>query len=564
LTYRIDDPRKLGEIVWEAIPARVSVGVESQITIHPDSAEWVAVLRYDVIGGALDAIHFKMPAAWAAGAALHLAGSEYQLTTETRGPDAFWTITPQRPIWGSQRFVLRSSRHLESDEKFVYPEVTPLGRGAVAAYVGIINATGRPLTTENIAGLQSIPYHSRFQAREFATVAGIPAGAYRVTRDSWVLRIQAPRNISLDADSGADSARLAFADMMVVVMPDRSSLGRAVYDTVPGTGPFLSFDLPPGTTLVSATVDSNASVPFRSSSGKWTVACDDRRRSRVGLIWSTDPVSPRAQGSMSAMPLPRAGSGAAITLVSVYTPPGLTLKQGGHGGLEPSGMARLDVARADWIARCIGDLIAKIDRSSGRDHEKLVSLLINHEMALRGALRNSQWSEPAGIKLEPGQAEHYFELVRLARAAREETIQKAGLAEDLASARVYLGETPANLAGTLGGVPEPIALDRIRYLGRPSTFMGVIPGIDAASSNVSLALESQPWDAIMSPPRNQSIVTVLLLVGVLVLTGSIGRWTWPSSVALLTALGLAGYTGGPLIVAIGLGLAAVGSKIARS
>ena len=107
-TYRVDDPRKLGEILWESMPARVSVAIESQMTIHPDSAEWVAVLRYDVIGGALDAIHLKMPAAWAAGVALHLSGSEYQLTKETRGPDAFWTITPERPIWGSQRFVLQS------------------------------------------------------------------------------------------------------------------------------------------------------------------------------------------------------------------------------------------------------------------------------------------------------------------------------------------------------------------------------------------------------------------------------------------------------------------------
>ena len=114
-TYRVDDPRKLGEILWESMPARVSVAIESQMTIHPDSAEWVAVLRYDVIGGALDAIHLKMPAAWAAGVALHLSDSEVQLTKETRGPDAFWTITPARPIWGSQRFVLRASRQLDSE-----------------------------------------------------------------------------------------------------------------------------------------------------------------------------------------------------------------------------------------------------------------------------------------------------------------------------------------------------------------------------------------------------------------------------------------------------------------
>ena len=95
LTYRVDDPRNLGEIFWASPPAHVNVSIESQITIHPDSAEWVAVLRYDVVGGALDVIHLKMPVAWAAGAELRLTDSRYHLTTETRGPTAFWTITPE-------------------------------------------------------------------------------------------------------------------------------------------------------------------------------------------------------------------------------------------------------------------------------------------------------------------------------------------------------------------------------------------------------------------------------------------------------------------------------------
>lgn len=50
LTYRVDLPRQLGKISWLPTPARVSVLVDSQMTIHPDSAEWVAVLRYDVVG----------------------------------------------------------------------------------------------------------------------------------------------------------------------------------------------------------------------------------------------------------------------------------------------------------------------------------------------------------------------------------------------------------------------------------------------------------------------------------------------------------------------------------
>src|SRR5258708_29819651 len=100
-------------------------------------------------------------------------------------------------------------------------------------------------------------------------------------------------------------------------------------------------------------------------------------------------------GSASSVGLAGAGAGAANTLVSIYTPPGLTVSRGDSSGLEIAGMARLEMARADWLARCAGDLVAKFDRSSGRDHEKLVALLINHEMALRGALRNIQAVDPA-------------------------------------------------------------------------------------------------------------------------------------------------------------------------
>ena len=165
--------------------------------------------------------------------------ASYQLTTETRGPAAFWTITPERPIWGSQRFVLRSSRPLGDDREIVHPEISPLGRGAVDAYLSVVNATGRPPTIENSAGLEKIPYASRFQAREFAGGAGIPVSAFRVVQESWGLRVQSPRNVAEASDSQDGSARVAFGDMMVVALPDRSSIGRAVYETVPVSGSHL-------------------------------------------------------------------------------------------------------------------------------------------------------------------------------------------------------------------------------------------------------------------------------------------------------------------------------------
>ena len=76
-TYRVDDPARLGTLQWTTSPPRVNVLIESQMTIHPDSAEWVAALRYDVAGGALDSIHVKLPTAWALKSQIQFPGGEF-------------------------------------------------------------------------------------------------------------------------------------------------------------------------------------------------------------------------------------------------------------------------------------------------------------------------------------------------------------------------------------------------------------------------------------------------------------------------------------------------------
>ena len=124
----------------------------------------------------LDAIHLKLPAVWAADVALHFSDAEAQLTKEIRGPDAFWTITPARPIWGSERFVLSAIRELDSEAAIVHPEITPRGEGVVDAYVSIINATGHPMAIESAAGLEKIPLGSKFHAREFTRLCRHSSG----------------------------------------------------------------------------------------------------------------------------------------------------------------------------------------------------------------------------------------------------------------------------------------------------------------------------------------------------------------------------------------------------
>lgn len=250
-------------------------------------------------------------------------------------------------------------------------------------------------------------------------------------------------------------------------------------------------------------------------------------------------------------------------MVSIYTPSGVIVRQGDTAGLEVTGLARLELARADGLAHSAVDLVAKLDRSSGRDHEKLVSLLINHEMALRGAERNLHWTRHGTTKDENARVQHDLDLIRVARTTRDDTMRRAGLEVDLSSARIYLGELPASLIRPIGGIPEPSEADRIRQVGRPTSLIGVMPGIERKSSEALLTLEARPWDAVDNVPLPQSVTAILLLTILLLAIVSLGRRTWPNSLALVTALGLAGYTGGPLVLAGGMGLAVAGWKINR-
>ena len=100
-------------MVWDSPPARVNVVIESQMTIHPDSAEWVAVLRYDVTGGALDAIHLKMPAAWAAGVALQFSEGEVAIDQGDARSRRFLDDHAGPADLGLPAFVLRASRELD-------------------------------------------------------------------------------------------------------------------------------------------------------------------------------------------------------------------------------------------------------------------------------------------------------------------------------------------------------------------------------------------------------------------------------------------------------------------
>jgi hypothetical protein len=557
LTYRVDDSGELGEILCPPIPPRVSVAIESQMTIFPESADWVAVLRYDVVGGALEAIHFRLPAAWAAQAQLLLSGSEYQLTTETRGQTAFWTITPERPLWGSQRFVLRSTLSPPADRVVNYPEITPLGQGSVDAYVGIVNATGRPISTENVVGLQKIPFETRFKTKEFAQGLGSPVAAFRVGLKSWSLGARLARNLPEVNHARNGGARVELADLTVTVLPDRSSMGRAIYETVAESGRNLSFELPPLSELLWTTVDSNPVIPLQSSAGVWSILLDEGRQSRVSVIWRTAAPEERSGGSMSAPALPQAGAGPTTSLVTLYTSASLSI-QGSPAGLESATASQLELARADAFARSLRDFLSKMDRSFGRDHEKLVSLLINQELALRSALRSAAWGDRQGTSARIDRAQREAAVTRAARNDSIEMVRKAGLDDDLASAQRYFGQASGSANRAVTAVAEPSASERVRFFGRPSTWIGVLPGSGEPAPRGEFRFVSRPWEAIWDQTRDATFLVPLVLAGAALFGLACSRHYWPSALALFITVALAGVVGGPLVLAGGLGLVAAG------
>ncbi len=555
LAYQVNDPSRLGEVRWDPPPPRVAVTIESQLRLYADFAEWVSVVRYDVSGGALDAIHLKMPAAWASQATLHPSGEDFQLTSETRGPSAFWSITPRRPFWGSHRFVIRSTLPLSADREIVYPELVPQGKGAFDAYLGIVNATGHPLKSEGLTGLKPIDYATRFQDKEFERDVGTPDRAFHVLRNPWVLRIQLPRGAAESGGSQDDAARVALADLTMTMLPDRSIIGRAVYDTVPDSGHLLTIRLPAGSSILWAAVDSNPTIPLQSGPGAWSIVLDGRREERICVIWKTGPAqSPAPRSDSWPIALPRAGVGTSRSLLTVFTPADLTV-EGIPAGFEPASMVGLEMARADAIAQSIRSFLGQLDRSSGRDHERLVSLLINHELAVRSAERGSRWSEWGRTRTPDDAA---LERIPKARSAVDEAVSSAGLPDDRASARGYLGESAAGSSRPSAGIPEPIALGRIRAFGQPTAMMGIAKGIDDPAPSPALKLQSIPPGLSPDQPADGLAIIVPLVLGAAIAATLGSRYRTAAAGAMAMVLGAAAYAGGPALLAGGLSVAAMG------
>jgi hypothetical protein len=221
---------------------------------------------------------------------------------------------------------------------------------------------------------------------------------------------------------------------------------------------------------------------------------------------------------------------------------------GDLGGLEPASTSRFELARAERLGRVIREQVNRIDRVSGRDHEKLVSVLITQEMALRDAERSFRWSESQTPKPTDSRGPAELRMIESVRAERLELLRRARLEDDLASAQAYLGQSAKGLERPVVSVPELYAADRIRSPGERATFVGILPGVDAPRTRNLLTVASRGRDASWQPDRIAALLTISALVALSLAALVFPRVREVDLVILTVVVIVAGYWGGPVFL----------------
>ena len=90
-------------------------------------------------------------------------------------------------------------------------------------------------------------------------------------------------------------------------------------------------------------------------------------------------------------------------------------------------------------------------------------------------------------------------------------MRRAGLDQDLASAERYLGLASAEPSRGAVGVPEATLSERIPSLGRPSTFAGLVPGIDEPGASATFIAKGRDSSDLVSRSTSRGIAAIVLL-----------------------------------------------------
>jgi hypothetical protein len=564
--YRVDRPEALGRLTWEVEPPRLEILIQSQLTVLPDYAEWVAVLRYDVSGGGAEAVHLKLPTAWAGSARVQVVGDTHQLATEALGTNTYWMIRPDHTIWGSQRVIVRSAIPLPRSGTLAFPDLSPLGRGgAVDTYLALVNASGRELVTEGSPGLQPIADDSRFHADEFPATPGVSPSVYHVLREGWSLKVHGPGE-PRSTGRLADEARVLLAELACTLRDDGAVVGLAVYEVEPRSGAFLALDPPTRSRPLWATVNNIPTPPLRAASGQWLIPIPPAEESagpsqvpvQVRLIWESAPNPPAGEGAdPHPLPLPALAQRNIPLFVTIHLPAAVDVTSP-NGSLTLVPRERLEVARLEWQGRRITDALGKLDRSSQRECEALVSSLVQFELLKRDAERTAHWSQTSPHPYRDLRVARLEERVAIASRALSDALRNAALEEFAESARIHVGLVADDPTSSTLDIPEPNTNVRISRIGRPRFFQGESALKDRAPA---LTWTKVAERGLLDRPLDWALVLLGIIASTLAVAFAVtiaepARWIGPPTLAL-ALVGLA-VAAGPLALAGGMGMAWLG------
>ncbi len=384
VSYQIPALRAPGRLRWTAEPPGVIVRLQSLLTLHPDSAEWSASARYTVPWGPSPPIRLHLPTPWADASVVEVTGTSVAPKIERMADQTTWTFTPDPPIWGGLRVLVRGSRPRTPGGSLAFPDTVPLGRPTadrVDSYLGFADASGRPPIVEGSADLQPIDA-SRWNSDDLPPPPAAPFHVYRVMKDGWSLRLIDPAGPRLQ---GREAVTIS-ADVSCTLGADGAVLGRASYDLDGRDSSFLAVNLPPGAEPLGATVDGSATIPRLDRPGRIVVPLAEGGSSRVVVSWRGD-CGTAARDGLRTLPLPFLDREGTPTLVTVSAPEGSRLF--GTGVLKGVTPTELEVTRSEGKARVLVDRFANFDRSSHRDRSALLAALIRFEIQARSAERSA-------------------------------------------------------------------------------------------------------------------------------------------------------------------------------
>jgi hypothetical protein len=387
--FQVEAGADAGTTVWQASPPRVAVSLRNRLAVSEESAELNATIRYDVAGGPLDVLYLRVPATWAKEAKVELVGDSYQQTSETRGEWMIWTIRPRRPIWGSARLLVRSSRDLGAQEEIAFPDIIPLGQGSVDKLLAVERKTEAPLEIEGVSGLQSVDA-SRFEDGPSSPTEIPLVGVYRVTDDLWTLKI----HVASGEPRGTLSRRqtsIRHATACCSVQRDGTTWGSSTLLVDAHRGSTLGFHLDPGSEVISASASGRPLPVLSMEPGAWSIPFSDSGLIDISILWKSRPDALDARSG--EVNFPHFDQGEVPTLFCVHADPELSIRGEGQRIESLSGPV-WRIERVERLARRIVRLIEDLDRSSTTQEDELKSLLVQIALDERLASRAANSATP--------------------------------------------------------------------------------------------------------------------------------------------------------------------------